>query len=201
MAQTAKLKVVKIQRHEQTFGAGTTPYATFLCETDAKEYIPVGLSHNMLKSAGISSALFEDLCGSTLIIGDDADLRTGEIRRVAMERIQAVVEKRPKSSILLVNSTNAELIKSETFRDASFEYQSRVDSNVKVVEERERRLQRARLRAQQLEQDLTTETASTPDADESLASSTPASDAEIAESTQAVADALASLEKNEEMPF
>lgn len=191
MATKAKLKIVRIQKHEQTFGGGSTPYATFLCETDMQEFIPVGLSHPMLKSSGISSALFEDLVGSTIIVNDDVDLSTGAIRREALDRIQGVVEKRPKQSILLVNGSNAEIIKSETLRESSFDYQSRVDSAVKVAEERERRLQRARLRAQQMEAELkATVVAEKSDS------------AEIVETTQEVSDIVAELEKNdEELPF
>lgn len=167
MAQTnAKLKVVKIDRHTQTFGNGQQEYAVYQCETSNKEIIPVGVSHNMLTSNGIGSALYDAVVGSTLVIKDDVDIRSGEMRSDAFDRIQAVVEKRPKRTILLINNSNAEIIKQDTLRDECVDYSIRVDSIVKVEKERARKLERSRQRALQLEQELLNATPSASGSDE-----------------------------------
>lgn len=195
MAST-KLKVVKIDRHTQTFGQGVQEYAVYNCETPNKEIIPVGVSHNMLSTAGVGSALFGSVVGSTLIIKDDVDRATGLLREEGTERVQAVVEKRPKRTILLVNALNSELIQSEALRDECVDYSIRVDSIVKVEKERQRKLDRARRRAQALEEDLAT--SATPDTSAQEAEPTGMFDeAEVAEST---AEVSALLEDNEENP-
>jgi hypothetical protein len=193
MAQTnAKLKVVKIDRHTQTFGNGQQEYAVYQCETSNKEIIPVGVSHNMLTSNGIGSALYDAVVGSTLVIKDDVDIRSGEMRSDAFDRIQAVVEKRPKRTILLINNSNAEIIKQDTLRDECVDYSIRVDSIVKVEKERARKLERSRQRALQLEQELLNATPSASGSDEDITTEETSSDSGI----------VAELEKNDaELPF
>jgi hypothetical protein len=193
MAQTnAKLKVVKIDRHTQTFGNGQQEYAVYQCETSNKEIIPVGVSHNMLTSNGIGSALYDAVVGSTLIIKDDVDIRSGEMRSDAFDRIQAVVEKRPKRTILLINNSNAEIIKQDTLRDECVDYSIRVDSIVKVEKDRARKLERSRQRALQLEQELLNATPTPASSDENITSEETSSDSGI----------VAELEKNDaELPF
>jgi hypothetical protein len=193
MAQTnAKLKVVKIDRHSQTFGNGQQEYAVYQCETSNKEIIPVGVSHNMLTANGIGSALYDAVVGSTLVIKDDVDIRTGEMRSDAFDRIQAVVEKRPKRTILLINNSNAEVIKTEALRDECVDYSIRVDSIVKVEKDRARKLERSRQRAAQLEQELLNSAPTPSSSDEDITT----------EETPAGSDIVAELEKNDaELPF
>ncbi len=182
----AKLKVVKIDRHTQTFGNGQQEYATYKCETENKEIIPVGISHNMLTTSSIPHSLAGSVVGSTLIVHDDVDLSTGLIRDEASNRVQAVVEKRPNRTVLLVNSSNAELLQTDFLRDEAKEYYQRVDAMLKVEKDKERRHERAKRRAAQLEADL----AETP--------ASPSDDAEPITQNAETAD----LEQNDsEAPF
>lgn len=191
----SKLKILSIDRYAQVFGS--QEYAMYRMETPNNLQIVVGISHNMLNQSGIGSALYDSLVGSTLIVKDDVDLRTGEIRKDALKRVSDVETRQPKSSVLLVNSSNAELLKSDGLRSECVDYSVRVDANVKVEKDRQRLLERTRRR---LEQEAQLQQPSAPaivvpTETESLLSE------EDAQESAEFASQLASLEKNDEIPF
>lgn len=191
----SKLKILSIDRYAQQFG--TQEYAMYKMETPNSLQIVVGISHNMLNQSGIGSALYDSLVGSTLIVKDDVDLRTGEIRKDALKRVSDVETRQPKSSVLLVNSSNAELLKSDGLRSECVDYSVRVDANVKVEKDRQRLLERTRRR---LEQEAQLQQPSAPVAVATTETESLLSEEDAQESAE-FASQLASLEKNEELPF
>jgi hypothetical protein len=192
---TAKLKILSIDRYSQTFG--NTDYAMYVASTQNDKQIVVGISHNMLQSSGIGSALYDALVGSTIIVKDDIDLSTGLLRKDALQRVSDVEQKLPRNTLLLVNSSNSELLKTDALRMECVDYSVRVDSIVKVEKERARTIERNRRRMEQLreqEQKLADDAAKRS-TQESLEKENLELDEEFTKEIKA------SLENNEEIPF
>lgn len=145
--KTAKLTVLSVDNHYQTFG--NTDYVTVIAETPNKEEIPVALSHNMLRKTGISEGLFDSLAGSFIIVKDDTDIRTGEFL-TAEERVQQVVDKVEKRTILLCNGANTSFVKSEVLVSEMKDINASVQAKVAVEKDKERRLLSAKRRAERL---------------------------------------------------
>jgi len=194
----SKLKILSIDRYAQQFGS--QEYAMYRCETPSAKSIVVGLSHNMLTQSGVGSALYDALVGSLLIVKDDIELSTGVLRKDADKRIADVENKLPGNSVLLVNMSNAELVKSDVLRNECLNYSVKVDSLVKVEKDNARRLERARRNMQNIEQAITTAQQSAP-AEVAPAEDNLFSEADKAQSEEYSKQIEASLEQNDEAPF
>lgn len=195
----SKLKILSIDRVVQSFGV--TDYAMYKCETPSQKHIIVGLSHNMLTSCGIGTALYDDLVGCLLIVKDDVEISTGVLRKDAEKRVSDVENKLPKNSVLLVNSSNAELVKSDVLRNEILSYSVKVDSLVKVEKDNARRLERARRNLQNVEQAIATAQQTAPAVEVAPAEDNLFSEADKAQSEEYSKQIEASLEQNDEAPF
>ena len=147
MAQAVKLLVVEIDNHSQPFGA--TDYVTVIAETVDKQRLPVAISHNSLSKKGISSALFNDMVGSHIIVKDDTNIQTGEFTEASF-RIQQVLDGVKGRSILLCNGANSSFAPSEFLNAESKDVKTTTDAKVKVEQDKERRMLNARRKAERI---------------------------------------------------
>jgi hypothetical protein len=138
-----KLKLLALNNAEQTFGQ--TDYAVFDVETADNQQIVVGITHNALRSSGINISLLDSLMGSTIVVKDDTDIRTGELV-TAEERIGRVVnqEINPNTGrpyqIVLLNRANCSIIKSEIYLAENKDLASSVSAKVVIEKEKERKI-------------------------------------------------------------
>lgn len=138
-----KLKLLSLNNAEQTFG--NTDYAMFDAETADNQQLVVGITHNALRSSGINLSLLDSLMGSTLIVKDDTDIRTGELV-TAEERINRVVnqEINPNSGrpyqVVLLNRANCSVMKSELYLAENKDLASSISAKVVIEKEKERKL-------------------------------------------------------------
>lgn len=114
-----KLTIVSVDNFNQTFG--NSDYAVFTCQTKENDFITTGVTHNMLQRRGVNIDLLDALVGSTILVNDDTDIRTGEFM-TGEERISGIVNGtriNPNSgkpaTILLTNSANSNLIKGDLY--------------------------------------------------------------------------------------
>lgn len=147
MAQTAKLTVVSVENHSQTFG--NTDYVTVIAETSDNVQIPVALSQNLLRKTGIHEGLYDSLAGSHIIVKDDTNIQTGEFT-TADDRIQQVIDKVPNRTILLCNGANALFAKSEHLISEMKDINASVQAKVAVEKDRLRKIENAKRRAERL---------------------------------------------------
>lgn len=147
MAQAVKLLVVEIDNHSQPFG--NTDYVTVIAETTDKQRLPVAISHNSLSKKGITSALYNDMVGSHIIVKDDTNIQTGEFTEASF-RIQQVLDGVKGRSILLCNGANSSFAPSEFLNAEGKEIATTVQAKVKVENDKARRLENARRKAERI---------------------------------------------------
>jgi hypothetical protein len=147
------VKLVALNNANQTFGQ--TDYVVFDAETADKQPLVVAVTHNALTRANINMSLLDSLMGSTVIVKDDTDVRTGEftagdskVSRVINQEINPVTG-RPYQ-IVLLNSANCSIVKSELYLAENKDFGSAVSAKVVIEKERERKLLAMQRRAERL---------------------------------------------------
>lgn len=137
----AQLTVIEIDNYSQRFG--TSDYAMFLCETESNQSVTVGVSHTSLTASGISLNYLDPLKGSTLIVRDTVDRRSGEMNSVT-ERIQGIVDgtilnkNGDGPGIALVGKGNCSIVKSAGYVDEMKDRDQGIASRVQVLKEKEK---------------------------------------------------------------
>lgn len=167
-----KLTIVSVDNFNQRFG--NSDYAVFTCQTKDNNFITTAVTHNMLQRRGVNIDLLDSLVGSTLLINDDTDIRTGEFI-TGEDRISGIIDGtriNPNSgkpaTILLTNSANSSLIKGELYATETKDLAAATNAKVQMEKAKERKslaAQRAaeRIRAKMAEQS-TSVAATTADA-------------------------------------
>ena len=138
-----KINLVALNNATQTFG--NTDYAVFDAETADKQPLVLAITHNALIRANVKPELLDSLVGSSVIVKDDTDIRTGELV-TAEERIGRVVnqEINPNTGkpyqIVLVNSANCSVVKSELYLAEMKDLASSTNAKMLIEEKKERKL-------------------------------------------------------------
>lgn len=135
------LTITAVNNFSQTFGNAGTEYAVFDAVTKDNFPLVVSVTHNALKSAGVSLELLDNLVGSIIVLKDSTDIVTGELV-TAEERIRLVRDQeinpnsgRPYQNIL-ANRQNCSLIKGELYRTEMKDFASTVTAKVKVEKDK-----------------------------------------------------------------
>jgi hypothetical protein len=144
---TEKLSILSVDNFQQRFG--NSDYAMFSTTTPKGDSIVTGLSYNLLQSRGINTDLLDSLVGSTILVNDSTDIRTGEFIE-GNERVRKVVDKEPNNSVLLISKANGSLIKSELYATETINLASSTQAKFLVEKEKERKNEAARRMAQKL---------------------------------------------------
>lgn len=137
------LKLVNVDNVSQTFGQ--TDYVVFNAETTDKHPIAVAITHNALRKTGVDIMLVDSLVGSTVIIKDSVDNRTGLVL-TAEEKVNRIVngEINPNSgkpfSIVLCNALDCSILKSEIYLAETKDLASSISAKVVIEKEKERKL-------------------------------------------------------------
>lgn len=137
------VKLVSVDNVNQTFGQ--TDYVVFNAETTEKHPIAVAITHNALRRTGVDIMLVDSLVGSTVIIKDSTDNRTGLVL-TAEEKVNRVVngEINPNSgkpfSIVLCNALECSIVKSELYLAETKDLASSISAKVNMEKEKERKL-------------------------------------------------------------
>jgi hypothetical protein len=137
------LKLVNVDNVYQTFGQ--TDYVVFNAETTDKHPIAVAITHNALRRTGIDIMLVDSLVGSTVIIKDSTDNRTGLVLS-ADEKVNRVVnaEINPNTgkpfSIVLCNALDCSILKSDIYLADTKDLASSISAKVVMEKEKERKL-------------------------------------------------------------
>lgn len=143
-----KLQVASISDYNTTIGKSVQDYAVLECVTPENDIINVAVTHNaLIKKAGITDiSALDNLIGSHLVATKDTDIRTGEVRE-ADARVQEVVS--GTYGVLLLNSSNCSILKSESFLAKSNDMQATIKARISIEREKERKaaaLEKANLR-------------------------------------------------------
>lgn len=137
------LKLVSVDNANQTFGQ--TDYAVVNAETADKQPIVVAVTHNALTRAGINLSLLDSLTGSTIVVKDDKDIRTGELS-TGESKVDRVInqEMNPYTGrpyqIVLLNSGNCSILKSDLYLAENKDLASSISAKVVIEKEKERKL-------------------------------------------------------------
>lgn len=144
---TEKLSIVSVDNFQQRFGS--TDYAMFNTTTPNGDSIVTGLSYTLLQSRGINTDLLDALVGSTILVNDTTDIRTGEFIE-GSERVRKVADKEPNNSVLLVSKANGSIVKSELYATETKDLASSTQAKFLVEKDRERKNEAARRMAARL---------------------------------------------------
>lgn len=133
-----KLQIASIADYNTTIGKSIQDYAVLECVTPEQELINVAVTHNaLIKKAGITDiSALDNLIGSHLVATKDTDIRTGEVRE-ADARVQEVVG--GTYGVLLLNSSNCSILKSESFLTKSNDMQATIKARISIEREKERK--------------------------------------------------------------
>lgn len=144
MAQSIPVTLETVTNHQQTYG--TQDYVIFDAFTKENQPVSVGISHNALRRLNVEIGLADSLKGSTVIIKDSTDIKTGLIV-TAEEKVNRVVNEeinpktgRPYSLILCSSTLDFSLLKSELYVAESKDIISATNAKVVIEKDKERKL-------------------------------------------------------------
>ena len=142
-----KLTIVSVDNFCQPIGNSET--AVFTAETENKEYLPVAVTYNALKSRGINIDLLDNLVNSTIICTKDTNIKTGVVTE-ASDRIQGILDGTlinddvtsknygKPITIMLLNRTNCSIIKSSMYANETKDLVSTTQAKVIVEQQKEK---------------------------------------------------------------
>ena len=151
------LTITKVDNPKQNFKGSLTTYATFHTVTAAGKLIPVAVTHGMLNRNSINPMFLKPLVGSKLVVEDNnyEDPITKLVTFTSAEqRVSDVINKVPNRSIILLNPTNGSIETSEVFDSVIMDMATTVIAKVQTEENKEARLERQKLAAQNLKASL-----------------------------------------------
>ena len=189
-----KLTIVSVDNFCQPIGNSDT--AVFTAETETKEFLPVAVTYNALKSRGINVDLLDNLVGSTIICTKDTNVKDGVVTE-ASDRVRGILDGTlinndvtsknygKPITIMLLNRTNCSIIKSSVYVNETKDLVSTTQAKV-IVEQQKEKAKVAELRGmERLRARLNPTSVATP--------------AEVAEPVVVQPEAV--LDTNEDIPF
>lgn len=146
----AKLTLLELTNVEQMFG--NTYYSMFLAETENKQIVEVGLSHNMQTRLGFNKDNPDEIIGCQVITKPYTDSRTGEIVNPE-DRLNMILE--GEGRVMLLNAISASIKKSDLYLAEKKDMAAAIAAKVNVELKREKKLRdqelsRERLKARAL---------------------------------------------------
>jgi len=173
----AVLTLMELDNVSSTFGTKGTEYAMFSASTVDNEIVTCGITHNLLTRLGFGTDNLDSLIGCQVKTKVFTDNRTGELVNPE-DQLQKVLD--GESTMILFNSINAVVTKSDLFKLEQKEMIASTNAKAKVEKEKEakavamqRALDRLRARALAAQQTAVEKAASLDDEDEISASTAP----------------------------
>lgn len=123
----AKLLLLELTNSSQTFGK--SEYAMFQAQTETKEIIEIGITYNSLERQQFDTDNLDSIIGCTVVTKEFEDNLTGELVNPE-DRIQMILE--GDARLLLLNSINSRIKKSELYTVKQNEQRSSISAKVKV---------------------------------------------------------------------
>lgn len=148
----AVLTLLELDNVSSTFGTNGTEYAMFSAQTVDNDVVRCGITHNLLTRLGFDLDNLDSLVGCKVQTKVFTDNRTGELVNPE-DQIQKVLD--GESTLVLFNSINATIVKSDLFKIEQKEMVASTNAKAKVEmikEKKARDMQAAfdRLRARAL---------------------------------------------------
>lgn len=123
----AKLLLLELTNSSQTFGK--SEYAMFQAQTETKEIIEIGITYNSLERQQFDTDNLDSIIGCTVVTKEFEDNLTGELVNPE-DRIQMILD--GDARLLLLNSINSRIKKSELYTVKQNEQRSSISAKVKV---------------------------------------------------------------------
>jgi hypothetical protein len=181
----AVLTLMELDNVSSTFGTKGTEYAMFSASTVDNEIVTCGITHNLLTRLGFGTDNLDSLVGCQVKTKVFTDNRTGELVNPE-DQLQKVLD--GESTMILFNSINAVVTKSDLFKLEQKEMIASTNAKAKVEKEKEAKakamaasLERLRARALAAAQQSMIDKAASLDDDEEETPTTPSNPAIVAE--------------------
>ena len=125
----AVLTLLELDNVSSTFGTNGTEYAMFSAQTENNDVVRCGITHNLLTRLGFGTDNLDSLIGCKIKTKVFTDNRTGELVNPE-DQIQKVLDE--ESTLVLFNSINATIVKSDLFKIEQKEMVASTNAKAKV---------------------------------------------------------------------
>ena len=172
----AVLTLMELENVSTTIGTNGVDYAVFSASTEDNDIVRCGITHNLLTRLGFGTDNLDSLIGCSVKSKVFTDNRTGEVVNPE-DQLQRVLD--GESSIILFNSINATVTKSDLFKIEQREMIASVNAKAKIEMQKESKakamqaaLDRLRARAMAAQQKSLKDSTVIDDLDAELPAST-----------------------------